>query len=145
MDHAVTTETIDQIIQQKMMEMFTEQFESLKDKVVTVIANKISSFIEENNNLRIEIQQLTDARETEKKEVSVVHHLVTTFNTKLSEVKKQHGNAIQEMQRKVQSISTMLENEGRFSSMDENENNENKHVAVVAVMKKSVDSLHKTK
>ena len=71
----LTTETIDQIIQQKMREMFTEQFESLKGKVVTVIANKISSLIDKNNNLRIEIQQLRDTRETEKKELAVVINL----------------------------------------------------------------------
>ncbi len=106
---SIITETIDQIIQQKMTEIFTEQFESLKDKVVAVIANKISSFIEENNNLRTEVQQLREARETEKKELSVVHHLVTALNTKLSEVQKQHDNAIQEMQNKVKKFEEKLE------------------------------------
>ncbi len=105
---AQTNETIDQIIQQKMMEMFTEQFESLKDKVVTVIANKISTLIEENNNLRSEIWQLRDTSETEKKELAVVHQLVTTFNSKLSNVQKEHEKAIQEMRNKVQSMEEMI-------------------------------------
>ena len=104
----ILNETIDQIIQQKMMEMFTEQFESLKDKVVMVIANKISTLIEENNNLRSEIQQLRDTSETEKKELAVVHQLVTTFNSKLSDVQKEHEKAIQEMKNKVQSMEEMI-------------------------------------
>ncbi len=100
----LTTETVGQIIQQKMTMMFTEQLESLKDKMVTVMASKISSLTEENNNLRIEIQQLRDARESEKRELAVVHQLVTTFNTKLSDCQKEHEKAIQEI-----SVSTQEE------------------------------------
>ncbi len=135
----MSTETIDQIIQQKMTEMFTAQFESLKDKVVTVIANKISSLLEENKTLRTEIQQLRETRESEKKELSIVHQLVTTFNTKLGDVQKEQDNAIQEMTNKVQLISTRLEIEDRVLSMEENGNNESKHAAS---MQKLVDGLH---
>ena len=53
--HSITDE-VNQIIQQKMSAMFAEQFEKLKDNVVTVMASKISSLIEENNNLRLEIK-----------------------------------------------------------------------------------------
>ncbi len=90
-DQSNNLQTIDLMIQQKMAEMFTEQFENLKDQVVTVMANKMSSLIEDNNNLRIEIKQLRETSETEKKELTVVHQLVTTFNTKLSDVQREHG------------------------------------------------------
>ena len=118
-----------------MTEMFTAQFESLKDKVVTVIANKISSLLEENNNLRIEIQQLRDTGETEKRELSVVHQLVTTFNAKLTDVQKEHDKAIQEMTNKVQAISTTLEKMDRVSPIEENEDKNE------AVMQKLFDGL----
>ncbi len=132
-DNIGQEKALDQIIQQKMSEMFTEQFESLKDNVVTVMASKISGLIEENNNnnyLRLEIQQLRDTRETDKKELTVVHQLVKTFNTKLSDVDKKHDNSIQEVHSKVQlindNVSTMLEEvpqvtsiEDRFSTIEE--------------------------
>ncbi len=126
----ITTEVLDQIIKQKMSEMFKERFETLKDNMVTVMASKISGLIEENNNLRLEIQQIKDTRETEKRELSVVHQLVKTFNTKLSEVDKKQENVIQEVNNKVQSINdnvlTMLDEipqvtsiEDRFSTIEE--------------------------
>ncbi len=117
---ALTTETVDQIIQLKMTEMFTEQFESLKGKVVTVMANKISSLMEENSNLRIEIQQLRETRETEKKELSVVHQLIKTFNAKLTDVQKEQDKAIHEIkskkyEEKLESTSTDIENTKRYA------------------------------
>ncbi len=125
-----TNEEVDHIIKRKMSEMFADQFEKLKDNVVTVMASKISGLIEENNSLRLEIKQLRDARETEKKEISVIHQLVKTFNAKLSATEDKHVDAVKEINNKIQSINdnvlTMLEGvpqvtstEDRFSSIEE--------------------------
>ncbi len=127
------TEEINQLVQGKMYELFDEQFEILKDKVLTVVASKLSSLLEDNNNLRLEIQQLRESsaqQQVEKKEISVVHQLVTTFNTKLSDVEDKQTDAIQEINSEVQSVKdnvkTMLEEipqvtsiEDRFSSIEE--------------------------
>ena len=57
----ITTEDVNELIQQRMDEVFSEQFEKLKDKLVTVMANKISCLVEENNSLKLEIQQLRES------------------------------------------------------------------------------------
>ncbi len=129
----IKSEEINQLVQGKMYELFDEQFEILRDRVLTVVASKISSLLEDNNNLRLEIQQLRESSakgEVEKKELSVVHQLVTTFNTKLSDVEDKQMDAIQEMNSEVQSVKnnvkTMLDEipqvtsiEDRFSSIEE--------------------------
>ncbi len=129
----IKTEDINQLLQGKMYELFDEQFEILKDKMMTVVASKISSLIEDNNNLRLEIQQLRDSSahgDTQKKELSVVHQLLTTFNSKLSDVEDKQTDAIKEINCEVQSVKdnvkTMLEEipqvtsiENRFSSIEE--------------------------
>ena len=66
-----------------------------------------------------------------KRRSKVVHQLVTTFNTKLSDVQKEHDKAIREITNKVQSISNTLANEDRVSSIEENGNNESKHEVVM--------------
>ena len=129
----IKTEQINQFVQGKMYELFDEQFEILKERVLTVVASKISSIVEDNNNLRLEIQQLRESgaqSEVGKKELSVVHQLVTTFNNKLSDVEDNQTDAIQEINNEVQSVKhnvkTMLEEipqvtsiENRFSSIEE--------------------------
>ncbi len=133
----IKPEQIDQLLQEKMHEMFDKQFEILKDRVLTVVASKISSLVEDNSNLRLEIQQLREScvqREVEKKELSVVHQLVTTFNTKLSGVEVKQAEVIQEINDEVMSIrndvTTMLEEipqvtsiEDRFLSIEETVSN----------------------
>ena len=125
-------EEINQLVQGKMYELFDEQFEILKERVLTVVVSKISSIVEDNNNLRLEIQQLRESsaqREVEKKELSVVHQLVKTFNNKLSDVEDNQTDAIQKINNEVQSVKdnvkTMLEEipqvtsiEDRFSSIE---------------------------
>ncbi len=126
----MTTEQVDQMIQNRMSEMFQEQFENLKDELVSVMASKMSTLIEENNVLRLEIHQLREKQEADKKELSVVHQLVNAFNSKQSDIEEKLDEAVQEINGEVQSIndnvSTMLNEvpqitsiEDRFSSIEE--------------------------
>ncbi len=119
----MTTEQVDQLIQNKMSEMFQEQFENLKDKLVSVMASKMSTLIEENNVLRLEIQQLREKQEADKKELSVVHQLVNAFNSKQSDIEEKLDEAVQEINGEVQSIndnvSTMLEEVPQITSIQE--------------------------
>ncbi len=129
-DNHGIAEQVDQIIHHRMSEVFQEQFDNLKDKLVTVMASKMSPLIAENNALRLEIQQLREKQEAVEKELSVMHQLVNAFNSKQSDIEEKLDDAIQEINCKVQSIndnvSTMLEEvpqitsiEDRFSSIEQ--------------------------
>ncbi len=58
--HCATAEDVDKIILERLSEVFAAKFEHLKDQVVTLMASKLSSLLEENKNLRNEIEQLRE-------------------------------------------------------------------------------------
>ncbi len=56
-----TAEDVNNIIQERMSEVFAEKFEHLKDRIVTIMASKLSGILEENKNLKNEIEQLRES------------------------------------------------------------------------------------
>ena len=83
------------------------------------------------SNIAQRLKVIEDERESEKKEMSVLHRLLTTFNGKLFEVEENSNVAIQEIQEDLQSIRenvcdmlkevpqvTMSSLETRFSNIE---------------------------
>ncbi len=125
-------------IEKRISEQFEERFNRLKDNVVTLIAEKLSVLIEENNTLKStleeevrdlrewqsdintkveeitvnqnvsniarQLREIETERESEKKQISVMHDLVKTFNSNLTEIEQNSKQSIQDMQEDVQSI-----------------------------------------
>ena len=153
--------------EKRMSEQFEERFNRLKDSVVTLIAEKLSVLIEENNTLKstlkdeigdlrewqsdinTKVEEITTAnqnvsnlahqlkeieakRESEKKQITVIHNLVKSFNGNLAEIEQNSKQSIQEVQEDVQSVRenicemltevpqvTMSSLETRFSNIEE--------------------------
>ncbi len=112
------------------------------------MASKMSTLVEENNVLRLEIQQLREKQEAEKKELSIVHQLVNAFNSKQSEIEENHDEAIQEMKNKVQSINdnvlTMLEEVPQTSSIEDRFSSIEESISSLAEPKESASRLNST-
>ncbi len=122
----LSLEQIEKTIKVKMSEQFHERFNNLKDSVITLIAEKMSVLIEENHNLKrslkYEVEDLRNwqidinneiahmkviesERESEKKQRTVIHELVKTFNSKLTAIEEDSKESIQGLQEYVQSIN----------------------------------------
>ncbi len=134
-------------MQDRMDELFADQFEHLKDQVVSLMASKLSGLLEENKNLRNEIEQLRESsfqtsenqeinqsmkeeQESVKKELSVIHNLSDSFNQKLATIEERSQKAFQGVSDEIMSIkdnvNTMLREvpqvtsiETRFASIEE--------------------------
>ncbi len=142
-------EVIEKTLVEKLNKQFEERFNQLKENLVTLIAQKLSVLIEKNHNLTSTLdnevealqQQQNDINQrveeisrestSQKKETSVIHGLVKTFNSKLTEVEEKSKQSIQEAQDDIQSIRenicemvqevpqiTMSSLETRFSNIE---------------------------
>ncbi len=143
-------ELIESSLVVKMNKHFEERFKQLKDNLVTLIAEKLSVLIEKNhtltttleneledlqqqqNDINQRLENVSYERESEKKEITVMHGLVKTFNSKLTEIQENSKQSIQEVQEDVQSIRenicemleevpqvTMSSLETRFNNIEE--------------------------
>ncbi len=115
-------ELIERSLVVKMNKHFDERVKQLKDNLVTLIAEKLSVLIEKNHTLTStlenevkDLQQEQNAinqrldkiscqRESAKKEITVMHGLVKTFNSKLTEIEENSQQSIKEVEEDVQSI-----------------------------------------
>ena len=119
---SIGIEQLQNMIVEKMNEEFQQRFEQLKDSLLTLMAGKLSTLIEENNTLRSTLQEevedlqvrqngieqrlqtIESKCQCEKKEMTVMHDLTKTFNRKLTEIETSSENAIQDVNKEVQSI-----------------------------------------
>ena len=146
-------EQIEKTLDKKLNERFAERFNSLKDNLITLVAEKQSSLIEENHSLQRTLtdevedlhgwqndinQEMDHLRkieigiESEKKQRTVIHELVKTFNKRLTEIEENSKQSIQGVEDDVQSIKenvcemlkevpqvTMSSLETRFNNIEE--------------------------
>ncbi len=146
----LTMEQIDKVIEKKMEIMLADKMNTLSEKIntlqqmidncstVTLNQTKIvDDMMQEEREAVVGLEEHVERllakeneREAEKKETRIVHGLVKTFNSKLSESEVKNENAIREINKEVESIKvnvrTMLEEvpqvnsiEERFSSIEE--------------------------
>ncbi len=142
----LTIEQIEKSIAVKLNEEFEERFNKLKDNVVTLMAEKLSTLGEENSTLKgtlanevvdlrnwqNDINQKMEDLQSDKKQTTVIHELVNTFNGKLTEIEENSKQSVQQVHEDVQSINenicemlnelpqvTMSSLETRFSNIEE--------------------------
>ncbi len=117
----LSTEEIEETIAVKMNEQFEERFNKLKDSVVTLMAEKLSSLSEDNCTLKCTLaNEVVDLRnwqkdinkkmeevthsESDKNKMTVMQELVNTFNGKLTQIEDKSKQSIQEVHEDIQSI-----------------------------------------
>ena len=146
----ISIEVIEKKLVEKLNKQFEERFNQLKDNLVTLIAAKLSVLIEKNhnltnaldnevealqqeqNNINQQVEEISSENTSKKKEITVIHGLVKTFNTKLTEIEENSKQSIQVVQEDVQSIRehicemleevpqvTMSSLETRFNNIEE--------------------------
>ncbi len=142
-------EMIEKTLVEKLNKQFEERFNQLKDNLVTLIAAKLSVLIEKNhtltsaldnevealqqqqNDINQRMEEISGESTSQKKETTVIHGLVKTFNSKLTEVEENSKQSILEVQEGIQSIRenicemlqevpqvTMSSLETRFSNIE---------------------------
>ncbi len=112
----LSIEQIEKIVVEKMSAQFEERFNRLKDNVVSLMAEKLSVLIEENNILKDtvttdlenlhewqkyidkKVQEIDTETETVKKRVTVIHKLVETFNSNLIKIEEKSKQSTQDSQ-----------------------------------------------
>ncbi len=134
----LTMEQLEKIIEEKMQILLAEKMNTLYEKIntlqqsvnncstVTLNQTKIVDDMVQGEKevvlglVEQKLLAIESEREAEKKETLVVHGLVKTFNNNLSECEVKNENAIQEMNKEVESIKvnvrTTLE---EFSSIED--------------------------
>ncbi len=112
----VSIEQIEKTVVEKMSMEFEERFKGLKDNVVSLMAEKLSVLIEENNNLKNtlanevedlrkwqvnineQVEVIESERETDKKRITVIHELAKTFNMNLTKIEENYKQPTQDPQ-----------------------------------------------
>ncbi len=139
-------EQIEKIIAVRLNDQFEKRFDKLKDNVVTLMAEKLSTIGDENSILKSTLaNEVADLRnwqndinkkmedlQSDKKQITVIHELVNTFNGKLTEIEENSKQSVQHVHEDVQSINenicemlnevpqvTLSSLETRFSNIEE--------------------------